>query len=268
MSSEAAVTLQVEGGVAEIRLANGDAGNTITEKMARDFAAVLDEVEARVQAGDGSVRAILLVADGPAFTFGGDIGLFVENLDGIEEVMFELARLFNELVLRVAEIPVPVVTAVQGAAAGGGLGLAWAADLLYCSPEARFAPAFDRIGYTGDGGGTWYLPRLIGLRRAQLMTVGGKVVDGKTAVEWGLANELVDGEELYGRARSEAERLAAGPTKALAMTSDLLRGSFNRTLAEQLALEAQCMGRAGATQDGKEGPKAFLEKRRPDFRGA
>lgn len=266
MADEQAVVLEVEGGVAEIRLVRGEAGNAINLAMAEQLAEAVGQVEEKVAAGE--VRAVLVAAEGHAFTFGGDIGLFVEELDRIEELMLEMARGFNAIVLRLAELPAPVVTAVQGAAAGGGLGLVWAADFVYCSPEAIFAPAFDRIGHTGDGGGTWFLPRLVGLRRAQEMTLGGRIVTGEEAAEWGLVNELVPADELHARARAEAERLAAGPTKALAMTGELVRGSFNRSLAEQLELEAQYMSAASATDDGKEGIKAFVEKRRPDFRGA
>ena len=247
-------------------MVRAEAGNAINFALAGQLADAVERVEKEV--ADGSVRAVLITAEGHAFTFGGDITLFIEEMDRIESLMLEMARQFNGLVLRLADLPVPIVTAVQGAAAGGGLGLVWAADFVYCSPEAIFAPAFDRIGHTGDGGGTWFLPRIVGLRRAQEMTLGGKIVRAEEAVEWGLVNEVVASDELYGRARAEAERLAAGPTKALAMTGELVRGAFDRTLAEQLELEAQYMSAASATDDGKEGIKAFVEKRRPDFRGA
>lgn len=266
MADEQTVVLEVEGGVAEIRLVRGEAGNAINVALAEQLAEAVGQVEEKVAAGE--VRAVLVTAEGHAFTFGGDITLFVEEMERIESLMLEMARQFNGLVLRLADLPVPVVTAVQGAAAGGGLGLVWAADFVYCSPEAFFAPAFDRIGHTGDGGGTWFLPRLVGLRRAQEMTLGGRIVRAEEAAEWGLVNEVVPADELHARARAEAERLAAGPTKALAMTGELVRGSFDRSLAEQLELEAQYMSAASATDDGKEGLRAFIEKRRPDFRGA
>lgn len=263
------VVLQIADGIAELRLTRGDGGNAIDTAWIQGLTAALDELEAALAAPSGreAVRAVLVTAEGRAFTVGGDIAEFASAGDNLAEVLVGMVRPFNAALLRISELPVPVVAAVQGAIAGGGIGLAWASDIVLCAPEAKFATAFHALGVSGDGANSWYLPRLVGLRRAQEMMLGGRVLSAQEALEWGAVTDVVPADELLARARESAARLAAGPSLALGRTRALLRGSFDVTLAEHMAAEAEHMEACGATADAKEGVAAFIARRPADFRG-
>jgi 2-(1,2-epoxy-1,2-dihydrophenyl)acetyl-CoA isomerase len=160
-----------------------------------------------------------------------------------------------------------VIAAVQGAIAGGGLGLAWCSDVVLAAEGTRFATGFSNLGLSGDGGGPWWLLRLVGLRRAQQLLIGGRVLDAGEALDWGLVSEVVAPGELASRAEAIAAELAAGPTLAFAQMRRLLLGAGARTLEEHLAAEAEAMLACACTPDAVEGVMAFVERRRPNFRG-
>lgn len=263
------VVLEIADGIAELRLTRGDGGNGIDHRWIAALAAALDELDAALAAPGGRerVRAVLITAEGRAFTVGGDIATFASAGDGLAEVLVEMVRPFNAALLRIAELPVPVVAAVQGAAAGGGLGLAWAADVVLCAPQAKFATAFHALGVSGDGACSWYLPRLVGLRRAAEIMLEGRVLGAQEAVDWGVATAVVPAEDLAEAARERARRLADGPSLALGRTRALLRGAADVSLAEHMRLEVEHMQACGATEDAREGVRAFTEKRPARFRG-
>ncbi|WP_372790413.1 enoyl-CoA hydratase/isomerase family protein [Paraconexibacter sp.] len=270
MSADARVGLSVDDrvGLAELRLERPDAGNAIDPAWVSAFRSVVEQIAVRAEdGGDGRVRAVLISAAGSAFTVGGDLRHFAAHREDLAAELNAMVPPFHDALLRLAELPVPVVAAVQGPVAGGGLGLAWCSDVVLAAPQARFATGFHLLGLSGDGASSWWLPRLVGLRRAQQMLLQGRVLDADEALEWGLISEVVPSDELAARARSVAVGLAEGPTLALGRIRALLRDASETTLAEHYAREAREIVACGDTRDAVEGTAAFAERRPPEFRG-
>jgi 2-(1,2-epoxy-1,2-dihydrophenyl)acetyl-CoA isomerase len=178
-----------------------------------------------------------------------------------------MAAVFHTGVARLARLEKPVVCAVQGAAAGGGLSWMCASDLVLAADSAKFKVAYSAIGFTMDGGSTFFLPRLIGLRRAVELAFTNRTLSAKEALEIGLITEVVPELELHDRAAAQAAKLAAGPTWALGRIKKLLHDSWNTTLETQLEQETRSVSEASGRPDGREGVAAFVEKRRPTFTG-
>lgn len=262
MTPEDRVRLTIADGVAELRLVRTDAHNAIDPA----WILALQEAVATCESAVG-VRAVLICADGPSFTVGGDLKYFERELDRLPEALDAMIGPFHDALGRLAALPVPVVTAVQGAAAGGGLGLLWLADVVIAADDLKIATGFSRIGLTGDGGSSWWLPRLVGMPRARELILGGRVLDAKEALEWGLVSRVVPPGELADESAAEAVRLAAGPTFTYGRMRELLRQSNAATLEEQLAAERDAMRASGGTHDAREGIGSFVERRDPDFNG-
>lgn len=248
-------------GVGRLRLIAAERRNAI------DAAFVAELGEAVAAAGaDPAVRAILLHADGPAFTVGGDMRYFAGRVGELEAALDEMIGPYHEALLALAGGKAPVVAAIQGAAAGGGLGLAWCSDVVLASTEAVFATGFARLALSGDGGSSWWLPRLVGLRRAQELLLRNRVLDAHEALEWGLVSEVLAPADLLPRAEAVAAELADGPTRALAAIRTLLREAPGRTLAEHYAAELEATRECARVPEAREGIAAFAERREPDFR--
>lgn len=256
------VSLQVSDGLAHLRLVWVDAHNAIDPAMVEELRVAVDAI-----AGDASVRAVLIAADGPSFTVGGDMRHFAANLDRISDELDAMIGPFHQTLAKLGELPVPIVCAAQGPTAGGGMGLLWCADIVLVADTIKLAAGFPLLALSGDGGSSWALPRLVGLRRAQQLIMGGKVLGAEEALEWGIASEVVPAAELASRALAEGRRLAAGPTLAYGEMRRLLRESGGITWAEHLEREWQAMKRTGATADAREGVTAFGERRAASFVG-
>lgn len=254
--------LSVEDGLARLRLVWADGQNAIDPAMVAELGRAVDAVVA-----DASVRALLVEADGRSFTVGGDLRHFTRHADDLSGELERMVGPFHRTLTQLGGLPVPVVCAVQGAAAGGGLGLLWCADLVLVADDVKLAAGFPRLALSGDGGSSWALPRLVGLRRAQRFLMGGLTLGGQEAVEWGIASEVVPAADLPARARAEARRLADGPTVALGHMRQLLRGSGAVGWGEHLQREFDAMRACGATADAREGVVSFAERRAPAFRG-
>jgi 2-(1,2-epoxy-1,2-dihydrophenyl)acetyl-CoA isomerase len=255
--------LTVEDGVARLRLVRGDARNAIDPGMVRGLG---EAVAACAEAG--GVRALLISADGPSFTVGGDLRHFASELERLPQELDEMVGGYHEALGTLAELPVPIVCAVQGGAAGGGLGLLWCADMVVAADDLKLATGFTRLGLNGDGGSSWWLPRLVGMPRARELLIGGRVLNAAEALEWGLVSRVVPLAELEAEALAAVRELAAGPTLALGEIRRLLAGSGARSLHEGLAAEHEAMIRTGATSDAREGVTAFVERRAPRFAGS
>ena len=238
-------------------------GNAIDVAMARD----LEEVATHL-AEDPTVRVVVLGGNGPMFTAGGDIALFTTTPAG--ELPAILRRMIDDYHLaieRLTELDAPIVAAVRGAAAGGGLGLVCAADVVVASEEAVFTVGYGAIGLTADGGNTWFLPRLVGMRRAQEMFLLNRRLTAAEALDWGIVSTVVPTADVDAEAQRIAAQIAAGPTKAFGGMRTLLRRSFETSLREQLAAEKNAIVEISATADAQEGIAAFGERRRPRFTG-
>ncbi|HWF54572.1 MAG TPA: enoyl-CoA hydratase-related protein [Solirubrobacteraceae bacterium] len=257
------VELVVEDALATITLASPATRNAIVPDWVQALEAAVTACALRTD-----VRALLFRADGPAFTIGGDLAHFAGAGDRLADELEEMVSRYHATLVHVAELPLPVVCAARGAVAGGGLGLLWAADIVLLAHDARLVTGVARLGLSGDGGSSWYLPRLVGLHRAAELLIEGRALDAETALVWGLANRVLPGTELDGAAHELARSLADGPTRAYAEMRRLLRGALDVELRTGLDSEREANVRCGATADGREGVAAFAERRPPRFTGA
>lgn len=259
--ADALVTCSVSDGLATLTLARPEAGNALSAQLVADFAAAAEAI-----AQDRSVRAVLIEAQGPNFCVGGDIRNFTGEAAPDQFIAAHAARL-HAGIMALAELRAPVVAAVQGAAAGAGLSLVALADVAIGARSSFYAMAYTAIGLTPDGGATWFLPRLIGLRRTQELALFNRRLTAEEAERYGLITRVVDDEVLTEEARAVARQLAAGPTFAFGQVKRLLAESHTAPLAAQLAGEAETIGLAMATADAQGAIRAFLARETPSFNG-
>ena len=211
------------------------------------------------------VRAVILTGAGKAFCAGGDIKAFGETKPHANHAGM---RASQELILEMEELPVPVIGAINGAAAGAGFALAMACDVLIAAESARFVPAFSAIGAVPDLGLAYTLQRSIGMHRTLDVLLGGKTLDAKSAMALGLVSEVVPDKEFNAQVRACAQRIAMGPTIALGYAKQLIRSSQGTSLGVFLRLEANAQALAFSTDDFQEGVAAFVERRQARFSGA
>lgn len=229
--------------------------------------ALFDEMRDAIGRLDGA-RAVLLAGAGRAFCSGADVASSALSSDNpAEDTYAALTEHYNPTMMAVAELPVPVVSAVRGPAAGIGCSLALAADFCVASESAYFLQAFVNIGLVPDGGASWMLPRLVGRARAAEMMMLGERVPAAKALEWGMIHRVVADEALDEEALALATRLAAGPTVALRLMRRTLGAALESDYATALATEADAQRNVRGSADSMEGGLAFLQKRKPAFRG-
>lgn len=259
---EARVLVARDGGVARITLHRPDAANGIDLRMAEELLAVATGL-----ADDPTVRAVLLTGSGARFCGGGDVKAFADLGAGLGHHIREITVPLHAAISQLVRLDAPVVCAVQGSAAGAGLGLVAAADLVLAGESAKFVMAYTGIGLTPDGASSYFLPRIVGTTRALELALTNRVLGAAEALEWGLVTRVVPDADLADEAAALAATLAAGPTRAFGAVKRLIHGSLEHTLDQHLALESEEMARAGATADAAEGVAAFVAKRPPEFRG-
>lgn len=260
--SLAPVTLNVDGDVAVLTLNRPDTGNAIDLPMAQalaDAAVACDR--------DRAIRSVLLRASGRFFCVGGSIDMFAEAGDAASSRLLELANLLHAAVSAFARMDKPLVTAVQGGAAGAGFSLAVLGDIALAGRSANLSLAYTAIGLTPDGGASWLLPRLTGLRRAQELLLLNPRLSADDARNAGLLTEVVEDDALDRRAMDLAHRLARGPTLAFARARALLLDSYANTLETHLAQEARAIADSAGSADGRAGVAAFISKQRASFEG-
>lgn len=255
-----AVTYDFADGVATILLNRPDVLNALDDALMRALREAVDRA-----AGDESVRAVLVTGAGRGFSSGADLASVPPG------PTLDLGKLLREryhpVILAMRAMPKPVICAVNGAAAGAGMSIALAGDIVLAARSAYFVQAFSRIGLVPDAGSTWFLPRYAGAARARAMALLGERIDAEAAQRCGLVWQVFDDDQLMPQARKLALHLASQPTQALALIKQALDGSFERDLPSQLELEATLQTRAGRTEDFREGVAAFLERRSPAFGG-
>lgn len=255
------ITLTKGGPLAEIALNRPDKYNCFNRQMALELQAALDDC-----GQDAEVRAIYLTGVGRAFCSGQD--LQEVTADDAPSFSTILTEHFNPIILRLRKIEKPVICGVNGVAAGAGASIALACDLTVAAESASFIQAFSKIGLVPDSGSTFFLPRLIGRQRAAGLMMLGDPVTAKEAEAIGMIFRAIPDERFAEEGRALAVRLAAMPTKALAMIKEAINHSLsNNELEKQLVMEEQLQSRAGQTDDYREGVLAFLEKRKPVFKG-
>lgn len=257
------VLYSVADGVATITLNRPHVMNAMDADMIRRLRAAAERC-----AEDASARAVVIRGNGPAFLAGGDVSVFRANLPGLPDLVRAGARELHHAIAALRRAPKPVLASVHGAVAGAGVSLVAAVDLAIAAEDAKFMMAYSRIGTSPDGGATWTLPRLLGHRRALELMLLSDPIDARTALQIGLVNWVTDTARLAAETAAIAKRLANGATVALAETRRLVYEGLDRTLPEQLDAEAEAFARCAGTRDFAEGVTAFVEKRKPEFKGA
>ena len=258
--SSPAITLNVQDGVAWLTLARPDKRNSVEPA----FALRLHELAERC-AADPAIRCVVLTGSGKFFCVGGDIDAFSAAGDDAEAAVGALARSFHAGIYRLATMEKPLVTAINGPAAGAGLSLAIMGDIALAANSAHFTSAYSAVGLTPDGGASWWLPQLIGMRRAQEMLFTNRRIGAEEAVSIGLVTRVVPDDALHVEASAVATALAKGPVRALARCRALLMESANAGLHDQLDREAASIAKSAGAVEGQEGVAAFLAKRSPHF---
>lgn len=258
------VKVETEDGVAVVTLNHPEVMNAISVDMLEGLIEALDFIEDR----SNGVRCVVLTGAGKGFCAGANLqgrNTSTSKSGGAGSV---LESHYHPILRRMRRLHCPMLTAINGAAAGAGMSLSLMGDLKLAGRSAYFLQAFRRIGLVPDAGSTWMLPRLVGTARAMELSLLGEKLPAEKALEWGLINRVYDDAELMNEAKKMAKELANGPTKALALIRGLYWDSPENTFEEQLDLEFRTQRVAGASADFKEGVTAFLEKRPAKFTGA
>jgi 2-(1,2-epoxy-1,2-dihydrophenyl)acetyl-CoA isomerase len=253
------IELSVDGGVATLTLTRPDAGNAIDWSFVSQLRAHAESLHGRED-----VRVVVLRSTGRNFCVGGDLQHF-SGLDQIEPEMLALATEFHAGIHALRELDAPLVAGVQGAAAGGGLALACACDIVLAAESSRFTMAYTGAGLSPDGGSSWFLPRIVGWRRATELILTNRVLSAGDAAAAGLVTTVVADHALGAELDAAAARLAAGPTRAFGSVKRLLRASATASLQEQLDAEGREVAANAAGPEGREGVSAFLARRAPVF---
>ena len=255
------IEFKKENGVATIALNRPEVFNSFNREMALAVIAALDDCET-----DNEVRCIVLTGNGKAFCAGQDLNEAIDPNNGISfEVI--LNEHYNPIVRRVRNIEKPVIAAVNGVAAGAGANIAFACDFAVASKKASFTQAFSKIGLVPDSGGTFFLPRLVGLQRATAMMMLSDKMSAEEAERIGLIYKAIEEEDFKTFITDLSLKLANMPTKALGMTKRLINAGFDNNLDQQLDMEGSLQIIAGESYDYQEGVNAFLDKRAPKFKG-
>src|SRR3954452_20501513 len=258
-----AIQYEVQAQVARITLNRPDAANAIDLTMGREL------MQAAIRASeDRGVRAVLLTGAGRMFCAGGDLKTFAAQGDALGAHVKELAGMLHLAISRLVRMDAPFVVAVNGAAGGGGMSFVLAADLVLAGESAKFTMAYTRAGLSPDGGSTYFLPRIVGARRALELALTNRVLTAREAADWGIVTKVVPDAELATEADALAHQLAAGATRAYGAAKRLLHHSFAESPETQMELESQAIADAARTRDAREGIAAFIAKRKPDFSGS
>lgn len=249
----------VDDGVALIVFDRPDAANGLNLAMATDLSSAAEMV-----ANDSTIKAVVLSAVGRFFCAGGDVKAMAEASQPGAAVA-AIAEQLHRAIKTFAGLDAPVICAVNGTAAGAGFSLAVSADLVVAAEGAKFTMAYSNIGLSPDGSASYFLPRLIGLRKTQELMFTNRVLSAKEALEWGLVTDIVSNDTVLERANSMAANLAKGSKGSHAAIKQLLALSGANSLNEQLDLERDTIAKCADSIDGKEGVSAFIEKRKPTF---
>jgi 2-(1,2-epoxy-1,2-dihydrophenyl)acetyl-CoA isomerase len=256
------IELTIDGAVATVTLSRPVAGNAIDRPFVAQLRAHAESLHDRAD-----VRVVVLRSEGRNFCVGGDLQYFA-GIDDIESEMLGLATDFHAGIDALRALDAPVVAGVQGAAAGGGLALACACDIVLAAESARFTMAYTAAGLSVDGGSSWFLPRLVGWRIATELILTNRVLSAAEAAAAGIVTTVVADEALPSELEVMAARLATGPTRAFGSVKRLLQSSATASLQEQLDAEAREIAANAARVDGREGVSAFLARRAPVFGNA
>ena len=258
------IRFEVHDQIATIRLNRPDNANALNIDMSREL------MQAAIQCSeDAAIRAVLLTGTGRMFCAGGDLKSFAAHGRGapLASHLKEVTIYLHSAVSRFLRMDPPLIGVINGVAAGAGMSMACACDLVLAAESSRFTMAYTRAGLTPDGSSTYFLSRAVGMKRATELVLTNRMLSAQEAYEWGIVNQVVPDAELMSRANELAASLAAGATGAFGAAKRLLHNGWTETVETQMELEAQAIAARAHTADGDEGITAFLEKRAPNFSG-
>ena len=257
------ILFSIEAGVALLSLNRPDKLNSFNAQMHGEVKEALKQVRQ-----NPDVRVLLLTGEGRGFCAGQDLSdRNVAPGSAVPDLGESIEKFYNPLIRQLRDLPLPVICAVNGVAAGAGANIPLACDLVVAARSASFIQAFCKIGLIPDSGGTWTLPRLVGMARANALALLGNRLTAEQAEQWGLIYRVVDDADLRHEALTLARHLATQPTYGLALIKRSLNASLSNTFDEQLELEKDLQRLAGRSEDYREGVSAFMEKRSPSFKG-
>jgi len=257
------IIFQVEDGVGVVTLNRPQSLNSFNTDMHEELRAAMKQVRE-----DPAIRCLLITGSGRGFCAGQDLAdRVVLGEDAPPDLGDTIEKYYNPLIRGIMTLPKPVICAVNGVAAGAGASIALACDIVLAARSASFVQVFCKIGLIPDSGGSWNLPRAVGLPRARGLAMLGDKLGAEQAESWGMIWRCVDDDQLLDEAMKMARHLATQPTKGLGMVKKLLASSTANTLHEQLELERDTMRMLGQSEDYREGVAAFMEKRAPHFKG-
>ena len=259
--SDKHMTLEVADGVGLITLNRPDEGNPVVHGMVEellDKAIICDE--------DPAIRAVVLTGKGQMFCVGGGLKDFAEQGDNITRHLKLVTQLFHAAISKFNRMAPPVIAAINGTAAGGGLSLALTTDLAISAESAKFTMAYTNAGLAPDGSSSFYLAKMVGMRRAKEMALLNTVLSAEQALDWGLINKMVPDDELMTNAMAMARKLAQGSMTAYGETKRLILAGATESLESQMELEGRAISSLAGSPDGREGVGAFIDKRKPEFK--
>ncbi len=257
-----ALSFEIDNGVGLIRLNRPDDGNAITLEMARELLQVANRC-----AVDPEIRAVVLTGNGKMFCAGGDLKTFAAQGERVASHVMEITHALHTAISRFNWMDAPVVGAINGTAAGGGFSLALTTDIAIAAESAKFTMAYTKAGLAPDGSSSYFLARMVGIRRAKEMALLNPVLSARQALEWGLVNQVVADAEVLSTALKIAQQLAKGPTRSFGETKRLILSGTTESLESQMERETRAIAAMAESADGREGVAAFLAKRTPEFVG-
>ncbi len=258
------ILLSENNGTAVMTFNRPEVYNAMSEELMIAFQAATSALVKRTD-----IRVLILKGAGKAFLAGGDVGLFHARKDdpGLAAAIKPMGDTLHDGIMAIRNMPFPVIAQIQGACAGAGVSVALACDFAIASDKASFNTAYTKIGLSPDGGSTWFLPRMIGIKQTTELIMLADTIDANTALQLGLVNRVVAADALETEVAALAARLGAGATRAFANAKKLLNQSFETPMRQHLDNEIALFAECVPTEDFKEGVTAFVEKRKPTFRG-
>jgi 2-(1,2-epoxy-1,2-dihydrophenyl)acetyl-CoA isomerase len=254
------ITCEKREGVGFLQLNRPQSMNALEKILVDELIEALNELES-----DRKIGAVLITGKDKAFCAGGDLRRMVEGFNPVDGQGY--LKTIHPLILKIANFVKPVIAAVNGYAVGAGFNMALVCDIVYASEQAKFGQAFVNVGLISDLGGMFFLPRLVGLQKAKELIFTGQQIDAEEAYRLGIVNRVYPAEQLQEEAYSLARKLAGGPRLALSQAKKILNLSISMNLEALLEMEAYAQGLCFQTEDHKEATKAFLEQRKPVFKG-